>query len=131
MPKVVGIGGIFVRAKDRKALAEWYRDHLGLEMDMEWFGSCLPRSLPDDPPDSYAVWSAFPEDTDYFGDRGNAFMVNFVVDDIEGLLEQLKAGGQETSEKVTVNDYGKFAWVTDPEGTRIELWSRPDGPLPK
>lgn len=126
MARVIGLGGVFVRAKDPKALAEWYRSHLGFEIDFAWNGACFPKSHPEDRPGAYNVWSAFPPDTDYFGDAGNGFMVNLVCDDIEALLEQLKASGQETCDAVIPNDYGKFAWVTDPEGRRVELWGPPD-----
>jgi predicted enzyme related to lactoylglutathione lyase len=74
------------------------------------------------------VFSPFPEDTDYFGSMDQAFMLNFRVDDIDAMLEQLKAGGVKIDDKREDSEYGRFAWVYDPEGTRIELWEPPKTP---
>jgi len=123
--KVLGLGGLFFRARDRAALAAWYRDHLGLEVDDAWFGAVMPLATEDDPPGSCVVWSAFAEDTEYFGDRDRQFMVNFRVRDLDAMLAQLRAAGCDVDETTEKSDYGHFGWVTDPEGNRVELWQPP------
>lgn len=120
MARVTGVGGIFVRAKgDRAALLEWYQTHLGIEADPAWGGRVFPGQA------CGLTWSIFATDTAYFGDPGNAFMVNYTVDDLDGLLNQLRTAGIEVSEGVEDNDYGRFGWCVDPEGRRIELWEPP------
>jgi len=126
MEQVLGIGGVFIRARDREALARWYRDHLGLEINEAWWGAAMPLRRDEDRDGAYVVWSAFPADTDYFGDRDRAFMVNFRVRDLHAMLAQLRAAGCRVDEKVEESDFGKFGWVTDPEGNRVELWEPPD-----
>lgn len=126
MERVLGIGGVFVRAKDREALATWYRRHLGLEIDETWWGAILPLRHADDRDGAYAVWSAFPHDTDYFGARTNGFMVNFRVQDLHAMLAQLRDAGCDVADAVEESDFGKFGWVSDPEGNRVELWEPPD-----
>ena len=128
MQKVLGLGGVFVRARDRQALAIWYRDHLGLAIDETWWGAILPLTTPQDTAGAYTVWSAFPHDTDYFGAGENGFMVNFRVADLDALLAQLREAGCDVEEKVDESEFGKFGWVTDPEGNRVELWEPPDQP---
>ena len=130
MERVLGIGGVFVRARDQAALARWYRDHLGLEIQEAWWGAVLPLATPHDTPGSYAVWSAFPPETDYFGRRENQCMVNFRVRDLFAMLAQLRAAGCDVDAEVQDGAYGKFGWVTDPEGHRVELWQPPATPPP-
>ncbi|MDE0957076.1 MAG: VOC family protein [Planctomycetota bacterium] len=128
MEKVVGIGGVFVRAKDRKALAGWYKDHLGLDIDDAWFGAILPGISEGQPDVGGGLWSAFEEETDYFGARENQFMVNFRVANRDAILNQLKNAGCNVDEKIGDNEFGHFCWVTDPEGNRVELWQPPATP---
>jgi predicted enzyme related to lactoylglutathione lyase len=121
MEKVIGIGGVFFRARDPERMAKWYREHLGIcsedgHADFPW----RDPSRPDDK-DGRTVWSLFPHDTDYFGSSKPAFMINYRVSNLEKMLEQLRLGGVAV-EKVEDYDYGRFAWITDPEGNRIELW---------
>jgi len=123
MEKVIGIGGVFVRSRDRKALAGWYKEHLGLDIDEEWCGAILPSAPPGDP--NGGIWSAFPEETEYFGPNQRQFMVNFHVADRDAMLAQLREAGCDVEDKTEDNDYGRFGWVTDPEGNRIELWQPP------
>jgi catechol 2,3-dioxygenase-like lactoylglutathione lyase family enzyme len=120
MEKVTGIGGIFFRARDPAMMAAWYREHLGIPVedghaDFAW--------REDDPPERAArtVWSLFPADTDYFGPGRPGFMINYRVASLDRMLEQLRRGGIAIA-KVEDYDYGRFAWITDPEGNRIELW---------
>jgi predicted enzyme related to lactoylglutathione lyase len=121
MAKVVGLGGIFFKSRDPVALAAWYAQHLGFEVE-EWGGA---RFQDGEARAGYAVWAPFPADTTYFGPGKRGYMVNFRVDDLAGLLEQLRAAGVEVDERVEQSEYGRFGWITDPEGTRIELWQPP------
>ena len=130
MEKVLGIGGVFLRVRDRESLTKWYKEHLGLDIQAEWFGAILPARSEHDRGGAYSVWGTFPEDTDYFGSRDNAVMVNFRVRDLHAMLAQLRAGGCDVDEKVEESDYGKFGWVTDPDGRRVELWEPPDAAPP-
>jgi predicted enzyme related to lactoylglutathione lyase len=120
MEQVVGIGGIFFRAHDPEALAARYQKNLGIQTkdghaDFPW----LPKDASSK--SGRTVWSLFPADTDYFGKTNPAFMINYVVPNLERMMAQLQNNGMKI-EKVKDYDYGRFAWITDPEGNRIELW---------
>lgn len=130
MESVLGVGGIFIRAKDQAALAKWYRDHLGIPVEEAWWGGSLPLTTPHDPRSACVVWSAFPADTKYFGRAENGFMVNFRVRDLDAMRAQLIAAGCDVDPKSGSNEFGKFGWVTDPEGNRIELWQPPADAAP-
>ena len=131
MQRVTGIGGIFFKARDADALRAWYRRHLGLDIQ-EWGGLALaPPVVPDDdgppPLSAHTTWCIFPADSDYFGGSASApFMINYRVVDLDALLDVLRAEGCLVDPKTEVSEYGKFGWVTDPEGNRIELWQAPD-----
>lgn len=125
MARVTGIGGVFFKARDREALAAWYRDRLGMPVQ-GWHGAMFPFA--DDPtahPQGYSVWCLFKEDSDYLGTSGRGFMMNLRVDDLDGLLASLRAAGCAVDDKTHADENGKFGWVTDPEGNRIELWQPP------
>jgi predicted enzyme related to lactoylglutathione lyase len=114
MERVVGIGGHFMRATDPAALNAWYRDSLGLDADENgmWNQAAGPT-----------VFAAFDADTDYFGSRTQQMMLNFRVRDLDAMLAQLRAKGANVAEETQAMDgIGRFGWVTDPEGNRIELW---------
>ena len=114
MERALGIGGWFVRAKDPAALGEWYRDCLGLDMDQHGLWQQQPGPT---------VFTAFEADTDYFGSRGQQTMLNFRVRDLDAMLTQLRARGAAVDDETQDMDgVGRFGWVTDPEGNRIELW---------
>ena len=121
MEKVTGIGGIFFRARDPGRLSAWYRDHLGVQADDDGHASFLWREH--DRPDSVGrtEWCAFPAETTYFGPSRQAFMINYRVANLERMLAQLRGKGV-TIEKLEEHDYGRFTWITDPDGNRIELW---------
>ena len=122
MARAIGIGGVFLKARNPGELAAWYRDKLGLPVQ-EWNGAVLKFSDDPTPRESgYAVWSLFPQDTKHFGPGSQSCMVNFRVDDLVALLASLRAAGCAVDEKVSDDEYGRFGWVTDPEGNRIELW---------
>ncbi|HEY1576648.1 MAG TPA: VOC family protein [Terracidiphilus sp.] len=117
MAKAVGMGGVFLKASDPKKLSAWYAEHLGIPTQD---GSTLafdgPESL------GMTVFAHFPESTQYFGGGEQKVMINFRVDDLDALLGQLAAAGVRIDPKRDDYPYGKFAWIWDPEGNRIELW---------
>jgi catechol 2,3-dioxygenase-like lactoylglutathione lyase family enzyme len=117
--RITGLGGIFVRSKDPKALAAWYRDVLGLNLE-PWGGAMLRYDAPGHP--EAVVWSAFPESTDYMAPSKRAFMVNFAVDDLDAFLSKLKAKGVPILKRDDSDPHGSFAWILDPDGTKIELY---------
>ena len=114
MERVLGIGGYFMRASDPAALGAWYRDCLGLDADEN--GLWSPEAGP-------TVFATFESGTDYFGSRAQQAMLNFRVRDLDAMLAQLRAKGADVaSETQDMEGVGRFGWVTDPEGNRIELW---------
>ena len=120
MEQVTGIGGIFFKMRDPGRITAWYREHLGLggeagHTDFIWREQDRPEEL------GRTVWSVFPADTDYFGPAGPAFMINHRAADLDRMLAQLRQHGVPI-EKVEEYDYGRLAWITDPEGNRVELW---------
>jgi len=127
MKRVIGIGGIFFKAMDPEKLREWYRSHLEIEVGKEGAAIFKGRKLDDPERESYTVWSSFPSDTDYFAPSEKPFMINFQVENLDELLAQLKSEGVDVDPRVESYDYGKFGWIMDPEGNRIELWEPPGG----
>jgi predicted enzyme related to lactoylglutathione lyase len=126
MERVLGIGGIFLKARDPKALAKWYRDHLGVPIDTDQTYGTFTAGNGGGAPEQ-TVWSAFPNDTTYFAPSTASFMVNYRVADVSRMIEQLKAAGATVDDKIEEFEYGRFGWAMDPEGNRFELW-QPLGP---
>jgi predicted enzyme related to lactoylglutathione lyase len=129
MKHIIGIGGIFFKANDPEKLGEWYRQHLGLEL--EEFGGVTfrqPETSADETPkrEAYPRWSPFPADTDYFKPSNKPFMINFRVVDLDILLKDLRAQGVQVDERTEKSEFGYFGWVMDPEGNRVELWEPPE-----
>lgn len=122
MKRVVGVGGIFFKAKDPEVLKEWYAKHLG--MKLEPWGGVVFQDAPGTPP-GVTVWSLFKADSQYFAPSTAPFMINYRVDNLDALLEALRAEGCQVDEKVDKSELGNFGWVMDPEGNRIELWEPP------
>jgi catechol 2,3-dioxygenase-like lactoylglutathione lyase family enzyme len=118
MAKITGLGGIFFKSPDPKRLSDWYRDVLGLDV-ADWGGAILPYDAPGHPP--CAVWNPFKADTKHFEPSTREFMINFGVDDMDGFLAGLQAKGVVLLGRQD-DDYGRFAWIVDPDGTKIELW---------
>jgi predicted enzyme related to lactoylglutathione lyase len=122
MPKrVTAIGGIFFKCDDPANVRDWYNRHLGLNTTeygatFEWRHADAPDKK------GLTAWNTFARNTDYFGSTGKEFMVNFRVENLEWLLEELKKEGIEQVGEMQVYDYGKFAHIMDPEGNKIELW---------
>ena len=116
---ITGLGGIFFKSKDAKALAAWYRDVLGIPLE-SWGGAMLRYDAPSHPP--AVVWNAFPQNSDYFAPSTQPYMVNFAVDDLDAFLARLKSKGVVILKRDDTDPSGKFAWILDPDGTKIELW---------
>lgn len=122
MAKVTGIGGVFFKArKDHTALAAWYEKHLGIALE-SWGGAIL--KWPDDKANDagLTVWNVAAPDTDWFRPSDAAFMINYRVDDLDALVAQLKAAGIELLKGPESHENGKFAWIADPDGNKVELW---------
>jgi predicted enzyme related to lactoylglutathione lyase len=125
MKRVTGIGGIFFKAADPKALGAWYRDHLGLDVTdwggaiFEWGGADSDRGM--------TIWSPFKQDTTYMAPGTSSFMINFRVADLDALLAALRAEGCNVVGDPQTSEQGKFGWVLDPEGNKVELWEPPAG----
>jgi predicted enzyme related to lactoylglutathione lyase len=116
---VTGIGGIFFKAKDPLALAAWYRDVLGLPLQ-PWGGAMLRYDAPGHPP--VLTWSAFPDTTRYFAPSTGNFMINYAVDDMDAFFKRVADKGVTALKRVDDDPSGRFAWIVDPEGNKVELW---------
>ena len=127
MAKVTGVGGVFFKSPDPKALGEWYCRHLGVPVE-EWGGAAFRWASAENPSGTgTTVWSPFKHDTTYFAPSAAPFMVNFRVDDLHALLAQLRSAGCDVDAKVEESEFGAFGWVMDPDGNKIELWQPPVG----
>lgn len=127
MKRVVGIGGVFIKSKNPEALKTWYRTHLGMDIQ-EWGGVTFPWSTPENPHhDGATVWSVFDESSAYFDPSEASFMINYRVESLHAVLKALRAEGCEVDEKTEESEFGKFGWVMDPDGNRVELWEPPRG----
>ena len=125
--RVTGLGGIFFKAKDTAKLGAWYRKHLGLPVDPNWNGWAFEwRDAQKPQAKGQTIWSLFDADTKYFGRGKQTFMVNYRVADLKRVLAALKREGVWVDPKSgEPSEYGKFGWILDPEGNRIELWEPP------
>jgi predicted enzyme related to lactoylglutathione lyase len=127
MKRVTGIGGIFFHARDPAALRAWYQQHLGIDVQA-WGGAAFSWAGDDGRPAAGStVWSIGAADNDQFAPGTASFMVNYRVDDLDALLQALRTEGCNVLEKAEDSDYGKFGWVVDPEGNKVELWEPPPG----
>ena len=125
MKKVTGIGGIFFKCKDPKKMNEWYKTHLGLNttyygVTFEW------READDSTKMGQTQWSTFSETTKYFAPSTKDFMINYRVENLEALVEELKKEGVTIVDKIEDSDYGKFVHIIDMEGNKIQLWEPND-----
>ena len=121
MKRVTGIGGVFFKAKDPKALGAWYKKHLGIDVQ-SWGGAAFEWSG-----SGTNAWSLFPSDSKKFAPGTASFMINYRVADLRALLAELRKEGVTVDDKVDESEYGKFGWCVDPEGNKIELWEAPEG----
>ncbi len=127
MEKVRGIGGVFLKAKNPSEMATWYETHLGISFAgneyaiLHWRESMTAEQNP------VTVFSFFPEDSSYFAPSTSQFMMNFRVDNLDAMLEQLKTAGVEVMSEITEDNNGRFGRILDPEGNKIELWQPAPG----
>ena len=128
MKRVTGIGGIFFKSENPEQLYDWYEKHLGIRREPHGQGAAFHWREPqaadgtEPGPQALTAWCIFPQTTKYFGASKACFMVNYRVDNLDTLLEELKGAGIEIDPHREDYDYGRFAWITDPNGNRIELW---------
>lgn len=115
MERVVGIGGTFFRARDAETLRAWYAEHLGFDVQ-DWGGEALFAREGDQ-----TVWSIFSGESEYWP-RGQQWMLNYRVRDLDAMLAQLRAAGVDVDDETSEDENGRFGWATDPEGSRFELW---------
>lgn len=128
MKRVTGLGGVFFKCKDPENIKQWYREHLGLPTDQ--YGAVFKwRDADDNEREGATVWSPFPEDTSYYDPSNKPFMLNYRVENLEALMRVLKDEGVEVIGEIEEYDYGKFGWIMDPEGNKIELWEPADNRL--
>jgi predicted enzyme related to lactoylglutathione lyase len=125
MAKVKGIGGVFFRSSDPKALGAWYAEHLGVPLSPYGHAKFPWKHADDTSTGGMTVWKPFPKETEYFGPTHPALMINYIVEDLDACLAELREAGVVVDERVERSEYGNFGWATDPEGNRIELWEPP------
>jgi predicted enzyme related to lactoylglutathione lyase len=126
MKRVTGIGGIFFKSEHPEQLYQWYEKYLGVQRTSDGSGAMFEwRDAEDGQKKGMTVWSIFPRSTKYFDPSRSVFMINYRVDDLDALLKALKEEGVEIDPHREDYDYGRFAWVMDPDGNRIELWEPP------
>ncbi len=118
MERIIGLGGVFIKSQDPKSLAEWYQKHLRINFNGNTYFNFENNAATG----GSAVISFFKQDSQYFNPSGSSFMINLRVKDLKVLFEKLKAEGVTTVGEMMDEDYGKFAWIMDPEGNKIELW---------
>ena len=124
-PKLIGVGGIFFKAKKPSRLREWYRKHLSFNLNP--YGSSFEfRNAKNPDKIQYFLWSVFKNDTDYFSPSKKDFMINFRVENIEKTVDYLREVGTEIIDEISSYPYGKFVHILDPEGNEIELWEAND-----
>ena len=121
MKKVTGIGGIFFKCDDPQRMKDWYAQHLGLPVAE--YGTLFKWRDAEDPrKEGTTIWGTFDKDTTYFEPSKKDFMINYRVEHLEDLVEQLKSAGVTILDEIAIYDYGKFVHILDPEGNSIELW---------
>jgi predicted enzyme related to lactoylglutathione lyase len=127
MQRVTGIGGIFFKAKQAPALRDWYKKHLGIDVQ-EWGGTAFSWvDATGQPTAGTTIWSIGSDEGDAFAPSTASFMINYRVEDVRALVAVLKEEGCTVLDKVDESDFGIFAWVVDPEGNKVELWQPPAG----
>jgi len=126
MKRVTGLGGAFIKAKDPKAMAEWYEKHLGIPFGEGSYVVFPFKDVDGNISKGFNIVSFFKEDTNYFDPGKNNVMINLRVEDLFALIDQLKKEGVQIAGEPIDEEYGKFGWIIDPEGNKIELWQPPD-----
>ena len=127
MKRVTGIGGIFIKTADTKRLREWYQKHLGIDI-AEWGGTSFQWTGPHNPSgQGSTAWSLFEASSSYFQPSAAPFMVNYRVENVHALVAELRKEGCQVVGNIEESEFGKFGWVVDPDGNKIELWEPPPG----
>jgi predicted enzyme related to lactoylglutathione lyase len=126
MAKVIGVGGVFFKSKNGKKLGAWYRKHLGFDVQ-DWGGAVFEwEEKPAPKHDRQTIWSPFAADTKHFAPSRESFMLNLIVDDLDAVVKRLRKGKVKIDPKgIEASEFGRFAWVMDPEGRKLELWEPP------
>lgn len=120
--RVIGIGGVFFKAANPKGLTEWYGKHLGFHIDPR-IGVTFPWTSPAEPRQTFrTTWALFPKDTRYFDPSKSELMINYIVDDLDAILERLRKEGVKVDPNIQTDEAGRFGWVFDSEGNKLELW---------
>ena len=122
MARITGIGGVFFKSKgDHKALAAWYQEHLGIKLE-SWGGAVLrwPQDTAED--NGATAWKVAENDTKWFSPSESSFMINYRIDNMDEMVEQLRTGGVPIHQGPESHEHGKFAWIIDPDGNKVELW---------
>ena len=122
MERVTGIGGIFIKASDPDSLRAWYRDHLGVQLE-PWGGAAF-KWTEKSGREGLTVWNTFARDSKYFDPSTSPFMINYRVGDLDAIIIQLQGQGIEPISRED-GEFGRFAWLLDPEGNKVELWEPP------
>lgn len=129
MKRVTGIGGVFIKSRNPEELKAWYRTHLGMDIQ-DWGGMAFSWSTPENPnPNGVTVWSVFKDSSQYFEPSQAKFMINYRVEDLQTVLDALRSEGCNVDTRTEESEFGKFGWVMDPDGNRVELWEPPPGPI--
>ena len=130
MKRVTGIGGLFFKSDDPESTKEWYKKHLGINSG-QYGGTFEWRHAEQKDKKGFTAWSPFGSGSDYFNPSEKEFMINYRVDDLEKLLKVLKEEGVEVVDEMEEFEYGKFGWIMDPNGIKIELWEPNDAAYEK
>jgi predicted enzyme related to lactoylglutathione lyase len=127
MAKITGLGGVFLKAENKEELADWYRKSLGVDLEAYGGINFNWRNAEEPEKKGYTLFSLFDKDTDYFEPGKAPYMINFRVDDLDAVLALFKERGIKVFDKRLDGEFGRFGWILDPEGNRIELWEPPEG----
>lgn len=122
MERVVGIGGVFLKAKNPSEMAAWYETHLGIAFSGNTYAILNWREAMREAENPVTVFSFFPDDSSYFSPSTSQFMMNFRVDNLDAMLEQFKNAGVQVLPESHEDENGRFVWILDPEDNKIELW---------
>ena len=125
MAKVTGIGGIFFKTKDVHKTKNWYQEHLGLQTD-QWGTNFEWRTAGDPSQKGFTQWSPSSSESNFFGNDDQQFMINYRVDDLEALIENLRSQGIKILDEIESVEYGKFVHILDPDGHKVQLWEPND-----
>ncbi|MGY5875012.1 MAG: VOC family protein [Candidatus Thorarchaeota archaeon] len=125
MKRVLGIGGVFIKVENPEEIQKWYEENLGIESDAEGYIIFQWKDLGKRTGKAYTLWGLFPQDTKYFEPSESQFMINFLVQDLDGLLKELRKKGVKVDNKIEEHQEGRFAWFVDPWGNKVELWEPP------